>query len=376
MKRIDRFILFLIRSLARIVSLLKLLILSVLIGSAVAVGMVIANYFGTNEYHSIDFQMNLVTEMVGVWASTCVTVLVVDRLYRLRETENEKKRLLQEITMGENAIAKRAIFTLRVNEWLGGDNGLLKKAYLAGAKLQGADLRGANLRQAVLQSADLNDAILTNADLRDAKLGNADLRKCRLFGAYLAGAQIDGGEVDASQVLPQLTRLTSEILGGSVQKLEGAMQELVTQLETQNELKQEFEMTITEQKKLIAEFEELEKKSAAGRRSEDDLTATLQEDIRRLKNQLSEQEAKRSNLIAAISNNEEEYRSAANLIIYGSESTAAKLNNAILPDGTQFSEGMTIEELHRFTKPAHERFAATLCKVNQIRKDMGYPVHE
>lgn len=374
MDRIESVVLFVVRTVARLVWFIKLAVLSAIIGTAVAVGMVIANYFGTNEYGGIDFQMNLVTEMVGVWASTCVTVLVVDRLYRMREIENEKRRLLQEITMGENVIAKRAIFTLRVNKWLAGQSGLLKKAYLAGAELQEADLRGSNLNQAVLHSANLHRANLTNADLRGATLGNADLRKCKLFGAYLAEAQIDGGEVEASSVLPQLTRLTTEILGGSVQRLEAAMQELATRLETQKELKQEIEVTIAEQKQLIAEWEELERKSADRHGSEDDLTATLQADIQRLKSQLSDQETIRSDLKGSISSNEENYKTAANLIIYGSESIAAKLDKAILPDGTQFTEGMTPEALHRFTNPTHEEFEATLCKVNQIRKDMGHPI--
>ena len=376
MKRKDRILLSLLRTLARLVWFAKLVMLSAMIGAAVAVGMVIANYFGTNEYNSIDFQMNLVTEMVGVWASTCVTVLVVDRLYRIRERDNEKKRLLQEIAMGENAIAKRAVFTLRVNEWLAGDGSLLRKAYLSGAELQGADLRGANLRQAVLHSADLSNAILTNADLRGAQLGNADLSKCTLFGAYLAGAKVDGREVDASLVLPQLTRLTSELLGGSVQRLEGAMQKIQTQLETQKELKRETDAAIAEQNRLISDWEELEQASRVDQGSEEGQSATLQNDIQRLKSRLSELEAIRSNLIAGIQRNEEDYSSAANLIIYGSESISPKLDNAILPDGTQFSEGMAVEELRRFTNPADEKFEATLSIVNRIRMDMGYPVHD
>ena len=114
--------------------LAKAVMLSIPIASVVAAGMIVANSFGKHEYGGDDFQMNLVTEMIGVWASTCVTVLVVDRLYTNREQANEKRRLRREIALGDNATAKRAILTLRVNYWLVGDAGILRNSYLSGIR--------------------------------------------------------------------------------------------------------------------------------------------------------------------------------------------------------------------------------------------------
>ena len=174
--------------------LAKILVLSILVGTTVSVGMILATYFGTNEYGGLDFQMNLVTEMTGVWVSTCVTVLVVDRLYANREREHEKRRLRYEIATGDNSTAKHAINDLRYKELLSGKKGILKHSYLTGALLQDADLHGANLNRVVLHSANLEGANLMNTDLQNSKLSMANLRKSKLFGAYIVGAEVEGAD--------------------------------------------------------------------------------------------------------------------------------------------------------------------------------------
>ncbi|MCE2473877.1 MAG: pentapeptide repeat-containing protein [Anaerolineae bacterium] len=99
--------------------------------------------------------MNLVTEIIGVWASVGVTVLVIDRIYANRDREKDKQRLRHDAATGDNEIAIRAINAMRYEKILTSKRGILKRAYLTGAKLQGADMHGANLSGAVLHSANL-----------------------------------------------------------------------------------------------------------------------------------------------------------------------------------------------------------------------------
>jgi hypothetical protein len=90
----------------------------------------------------------------------------------------------------------------------------LREADLRGADLAGANLRGAVLGQAALvganlRGADLRGAIpagvdLSGADLTDAKLQGLDLTGCPMAGARLRGAWLDRARIDREQLGPAI----------------------------------------------------------------------------------------------------------------------------------------------------------------------------
>ena len=156
-----------------------ILIISILIGAA----------WSGDENHS--YQMNLVTEVIGIGA----TVFIINRLYEYRDRENLKRRLVREAGSRANAIAIAAVEQLREEGWLTGDSGLLKGLDLSGANLKNADLSEANLRWTNLKDADLRSAKLIGTDLRDtdlrfARLKSADLSQAKLNSAKLFGAKL------------------------------------------------------------------------------------------------------------------------------------------------------------------------------------------
>ena len=82
---------------------------------------------------------------------------------------------------------------------LAGDKNLIR-AYLSGARLNGARLTQADLTEAYLRGADLTGADLTQAYLsfaylNGARLTGADLTEAKLNGAYLSGADLTGADL-------------------------------------------------------------------------------------------------------------------------------------------------------------------------------------
>ncbi len=81
----------------------------------------------------------------------------------------------------------------------------LQKAFLKGTNLQGAnikcgDLREADLRGAILQEADLKEAKLQGARLQDANFKGAILREANLKGAFLLGSGIQGANLQKADL--------------------------------------------------------------------------------------------------------------------------------------------------------------------------------
>ncbi len=141
------------------------------------------------------YATNLYTEILSI----SVTVFVLDYLNRQRDKESRiqalKEQLVRDASSTSNEIAKNAIHQLRKQEWLVGDNGLLKLVDLEGANLESANLEcanlvGANLRDANLESANLVGANLESANLRDANLQGSNLRGTNLQGARLIEANL------------------------------------------------------------------------------------------------------------------------------------------------------------------------------------------
>lgn len=113
----------------------------------------------------LGYEMNLFTEALGVYVSIGITVLVIDIAYERRDKERLRVRLKREAGSRSSAIAIAAIDGLRAENWLLGDNGLLKCAKLNYANLEKVYLADSNLQNAQLVRANLKDADLTKASL-------------------------------------------------------------------------------------------------------------------------------------------------------------------------------------------------------------------
>lgn len=60
----------------------------------------------------------------------------------------------------------------------------------------------------------------------------------------------------------------------------------------------------------------------------------------------------------------------AGVLLTNSDLEGANFIGSILPDGTEWTEGTDME---RFTSPSHPEFEMTFKKVEEIRKELGYP---
>lgn len=173
---------------------------AVLIGVGVLVGMLI---YAEPQVRA-DYVMNLFVTMLSLGA----TALIFDELNRKRSEDDLKRQLVDDAASMSNEIAKNAVHQIRRKGWLEGENGLLKRANLRDANLQGADLseanlqgadldgtnmRGADLRGANLLEARFLSADLQRADLQFAKLQKAELEYATLQGASLANAKLQNG---------------------------------------------------------------------------------------------------------------------------------------------------------------------------------------
>lgn len=178
------------------------------------------------------YGVNLFTELLGISG----TVLIINQIYERRDREREKgarqreeerqtnelkRRLVDEVASGSNDFARNAIRRLYAEGWLIGDDGLLKGERLAEADLRKANLRNANLRDADLWKANLQEAALWStamhgAHLIEAQLQNAimwgavleaaDLRAANLQGADLEGADLRGADLSEANLQNAILR--------------------------------------------------------------------------------------------------------------------------------------------------------------------------
>ena len=91
----------------------------------------------------------------------------------------------------------------------------VKRAYLSGADLSGADLsgaylRGANLSGAKLSCANLRGANLSGAKLSCANLSGADLSGADLIGANLNCANLRGANLEGVPVIKDIHKVVYE----------------------------------------------------------------------------------------------------------------------------------------------------------------------
>ncbi len=148
-----------------------------------------------------DMYANVATEA----ASIALTILIIDNIYRRRQTQADKRRLLRLMASHYNVIVLQAVDELKMNGWL--YDGTLRGARLWEADWQGADiphadlqeaklwkanLRGAGLWQANLANAYMHDAYLVGTKLQHANLMGADLQSANLEDADLYTADLEG----------------------------------------------------------------------------------------------------------------------------------------------------------------------------------------
>lgn len=135
------------------------------------------------------FVGHLVVNLLGI----LLAVLVIDRLYRQRLEQQEKRSLIEQMGSPRLEVAEEAVRKLRARGWL--TSGVLRNAWLRGANLEGAQLAGADLQGADLQGANLSWANLQHADLQNTNLQRATLERADLRGARLQGADLQGANL-------------------------------------------------------------------------------------------------------------------------------------------------------------------------------------
>lgn len=334
------------------------LVMSVLIGSGV---------FGAE---NVDYRMNLFTEGMGIVA----TVFMINRWYAHRERESLKRRLIREAGSRSHDIAISAVEWIEREGWLRGEDGLLKGADLREARLKDARMAGANLEGANLDSADLRGVNLNGAILCRANLFGADLRCwAKLREADLSGTKL--GLANLERVDLQMANLNRSDLGNANLKdadlvnatLKDAMM-LETNLEASNLYKADLEGAnlMYANLKTASWLKDATLRSAnlsfvdlkGANLGEMDLSgATIQcVDLRDAK--LFGTNLQGADLRGT-------YLEGADLLPEIVEPHGMNLHDAILPDGTKFTEGMGWEDIVHYINRNHVEFEATLERINR-----------
>jgi hypothetical protein len=173
----------------------------------------------------LEIWSNVASEAAGI----AITVLIIDGLNQRREAQNEKERLMRQLSSKDEGLAFQALEELRALGML--KDGSMKGATLVRANLKGARLGGANwsntdlleanlqatdlyltvLRGARLQGAALQDAEMLYVDLANADLRGANLRGADLREANLQGANLGETKFDENTMLPDRNRWSADI---------------------------------------------------------------------------------------------------------------------------------------------------------------------
>ncbi len=157
-----------------------------------------------------DFYSNAGTEL----ASIAITILLIDRLHRHRDDQNERDALILQMGSPDHSFAIEAVRMLAAQNWL--KNGALANANLTHANLEGVNLQDValpnarmamtNLRHAKLTRANLHNVYFRGADLQSACLRGADLRGANLNDANIIDAHFDVDTLlDSETILPDCT---------------------------------------------------------------------------------------------------------------------------------------------------------------------------
>jgi uncharacterized protein YjbI with pentapeptide repeats len=131
-----------------------------------------------------DFYANISSE----FASIGITVLLVDSLIQLRDSEKEKRRLLRFMKSRTNSVAIGSANFLRIQGWL--FDGSLRGLNLDHSDLSGGLLYDANLPQISFNYSKLRQVDLTRANLEYASGIGSDLSEAKLFNAILKNSTL------------------------------------------------------------------------------------------------------------------------------------------------------------------------------------------
>ena len=172
-----------------------------------------------------DYYANISAE----FGSVAITVLIIDTLSRRRQKQEEKQRLIRQMSNKDNGIALQAVEELKALNAL--KDGTLRRinleeANLSGVRLGRVDLRQArmdfsnlseghlffsNLERADMSGVDLSGSVLTGANLRSANLVASNFCGALLSEADLMNAKLDNAKFDENTRLPDNTNWNSDV---------------------------------------------------------------------------------------------------------------------------------------------------------------------
>lgn len=261
--------------------------------------------------------IGLIPEAIGIG----LTIFFLDRIYTRHDTDQLKKRLIHEVSSQSPETAKSAVDWLHHEDWLTGDDGLLKGADLSGANLEKAFLINANLTACGFYGANLKHAKLVGANLKRAELSHANLD-----GAWLVGANLERTvliETHLENALLNRVSLNQAMLSGAHLKEANLDNAQLNQAKLHN----------------------------ADLRGANLMNADLRG------TNLSKADLRGADLHNA---------NLDETIIWRSQ-FGKQQNIAILPDGSTWEDGITMEP---FTYGGHPDYEATREKINAIRQEM------
>ncbi len=183
------------------------------------------------------YLLNIHTEVFGVALGAVVTIFVIDRLYERQRKQNLIDRLFYDARSTEPAVSKRAFEDMKYHRLIYGENSILRRANLRGAKpvdvdlndawLDGADLTFSNFSQSSFKDANLNCAKLcfanlNKADFRFASLKSADLMSAILIEADLCHADLEEANLESAAIVEDFTKIYVEYLFTPGEILDGS----------------------------------------------------------------------------------------------------------------------------------------------------------
>lgn len=351
--------------------------------------------FGIADVGFSAFWRNLFTVVCEVLVGAGVTVLVIDRFNEYRATESLKRRLVREAGSRSHDIAISAVEWMDREGWLRGEEGLLRGANLCESRLQdtrldGANLEGVNLERADLTNVTLNDANLKDANsvfakakgsvLNEATLENAKMNSADLDGAYLKCSQLEHATLSHAKIRPadldyasfryawmphvDLTNSTTFCTNFFRANLHKAKLQNLTDISSNNFAG----ATLT---CVDLEGLDLENCNLKG-------TDLRMADLRN--SNLIGANLHGANLYGALLEGADilPYDALARLYDSNGEKGAdskytefwqrgTQMSNAVLPDGTTFTDDMDFDAIVRFTDRKHPEFPRTLAIVEAIR---------
>lgn len=351
--------------------------------------------FGIADTGFAAFWRNFFTVAFEILVGAGVTIFFIDRLNDHRATESLKRRLIREAGSRSHDIAISAVEWMDREGWLRGEDGLLKEAdlreaRLSEARMEGANLEGVNLRLADLSGASLEIAILKDANLVFAKAKGSVLNKATLENAKMNSADLDDAYLNNAQ-LDNATLSSAKLRSAKLDYASFRFARMLNvDLTDAFTSRTDFFKANLHRAKLqgLTDFNSNNFEGAT--LTCVDLAGVDLENGNLNDADLRMADLRNSNLIGANLQGADLYGAlleGADFLLYdalasiydsnGEKGADSKyiefwqrrtfLSDAILPDGTKFSEGMDCDAIARFTDRKHPEFKPTHEIVRAIR---------